>query len=69
MPRYTFRCATCRVVTEASTPIATRDQIVVACPVCAGRMARQPAAPAFKLKGPGFFKTDYDTAERHAVED
>ena len=45
------------------------DQIVVACPVCGGRMTRQPAAPAFALKGPGWFRTDYDTGDRHRVEE
>jgi putative FmdB family regulatory protein len=69
MARYDFRCHTCRIVTEASASIAARDLVVIACPVCGGRMTRQPAAPAFKLKGPGFYKTDYDTGERHKVEE
>jgi putative FmdB family regulatory protein len=69
MPLYPFKCPTCRVTTDVTTTIATRDTVDVRCPVCAGRMTRQPAAPAFALKGAGFFRTDYDTGDRHAVEE
>jgi putative FmdB family regulatory protein len=69
MARYDFRCATCRITTEVTASIGARDLVVVTCPVCGSRMARQPAAPAFKLKGAGFYRTDYDTGDRHAVEE
>jgi putative FmdB family regulatory protein len=69
MPLYPFQCQPCRVVTDVPTTVATRDTIDVRCPVCAGRMVRQPAAPAFRLVGPGFFRTDYESGDRHAVED
>jgi putative FmdB family regulatory protein len=69
MPLYPFKCDTCRVVTDVTTAVAMRDTIDVRCPVCAGRMVRQPAAPAFKFVGPGFFRTDYDTGDRHRVEE
>jgi signal transduction histidine kinase len=45
MPRYDFACDLCRITTEVTASIGARDLVVVECPVCGGRMARQPAAP------------------------
>jgi putative FmdB family regulatory protein len=49
MARYEYRCDRCRVTTEVTASIGARDLVVVACPVCGACMARQLAAPTFKV--------------------
>jgi putative FmdB family regulatory protein len=70
MPRYQFRCPKCHALVTLTRSVAERNAPAI-CPmaVCAAVLERLPAAPAFTLKGPGFYKTDYDTGERVAVEE
>jgi len=59
MPRYDYVCDTCDTHEEAVRSIDERDR-GWQCPWCyRGTMVRQPAAPAFQLRGPGFYVNDY----------
>jgi putative FmdB family regulatory protein len=67
MPLWDFQCSTCGTTREYL--VASYRVSHVVCKTCGGLMEKQPAAPAFVLKGPGFFRTDYNTGERHKVEE
>jgi putative FmdB family regulatory protein len=56
MPRYDYKCTACGRVIELMVLSATETS--AACP-CGGVMEKQPCAPNFVLRGPGFHVNDY----------
>lgn len=59
MPIYEYRCQTCGHRLER---LQAPTQEGPSCPACFTPMARQTSAPAFVLKGPGFYSVDYPKA-------
>lgn len=57
MPTYDYKCPHCGCRFEIRVPVDKSD--VVTCPECGVFADRQPSAPAFSLKGTGFYKNDY----------
>lgn len=64
MPRYDYQCEQCGRQVEDVQTVEERDN-VPACRRCGGRMVRQPAAPAFQLRGPGFHVNDYPKGRKY----
>jgi putative FmdB family regulatory protein len=57
MPIFTHRCADCG---HAQDHLMKVGQASPACPKCAGgAYAKQLSAPAFALKGSGYYATDF----------
>lgn len=56
MPLYEYQCPTCgnfEVIQKfADAPLST-------CPTCGRNVSKLPSAPAFHLKGSGWYLTDY----------
>jgi putative FmdB family regulatory protein len=57
MPIYEFQCARCARKTEVIQGM--NDPPPRACPHCGGKLKKMASAPAFHLKGSGWYKTDY----------
>lgn len=63
MPIYEYRCTACGEVLEAIQKIS--DAPLVDCPEC-GKPAleKQVSASAFRLKGGGWYETDFKTGSK-----
>ena len=63
MPIYDYQCAECQHTLEAIQKLA--DAPLVDCPAC-GKPAlrKQVSAPAFRLKGGGWYETDFKTGKK-----
>ena len=57
MPLYEYRCKGCGEVSEFLQRFD--DPPKETCPKCKGQLERLLSAPAFHLKGSGWYKTDY----------
>lgn len=57
MPLYDYKCLQCEEVTEVL--IGSADDSGVSCPACGNLMRRQVSAPSFRLKGNGWYETDF----------
>jgi putative FmdB family regulatory protein len=57
MPIYEFVCAGCARKTEVIQGM--NDPPPRVCPHCGGKLKKLASAPAFHLKGSGWYKTDY----------
>jgi putative FmdB family regulatory protein len=57
MPLYEYECESCGQRTEALQRVDAPP--LAECPHCAGRLRKLPSAPAFHLKGSGWYVTDY----------
>ena len=57
MPIYEFQCARCARTTEVIQGM--NDPPPRVCPHCGGKLKKLASAPAFHLKGSGWYKTDY----------
>jgi putative FmdB family regulatory protein len=57
MPIYEFQCARCARKTEVIQGM--NDPPPRVCPHCGGKLKKMASAPAFHLKGSGWYKTDY----------
>jgi putative FmdB family regulatory protein len=70
MPLYEYRCAACGHELEALQKIT--DAPLKACPECKKRrLERLMSAPAFRLKGGGWYETDFKSdgeKKRNLVE-
>ncbi|MGD8378604.1 MAG: zinc ribbon domain-containing protein [Gammaproteobacteria bacterium] len=68
MPIYEYRCAECDHELEALQQIS--DPPLSECPEC-GRpaLAKLVSAAAFRLKGGGWYETDFKTGNRRNVAD
>lgn len=63
MPIYDYQCAECQHTLEAIQKLA--DAPLVDCPAC-GKPAlrKQVSAPSFRLKGGGWYETDFKTGNK-----
>ena len=57
MPIYEYECLSCGKRTEVLQKMA--DAPLAACPNCGGEVKKLISAPAFQLKGSGWYATDY----------
>ncbi len=58
MPIYEYRCESCGHELEALQKIA--DEPLTQCPACSrATLARLISAPRFRLKGSGWYETDF----------
>lgn len=63
MPIYEYRCQDCGASHEAIQKIS--DAPLVDCPACgAPSLKKQVSAPAFRLKGGGWYETDFKTGDK-----
>tara|TARA_B110000503_G_scaffold138657_1_gene225281 strand:+ start:251 stop:526 length:276 start_codon:yes stop_codon:yes gene_type:complete len=63
VPIYDYQCAACQHTLEAIQKMA--DAPLMDCPAC-GKPAlrKQVSAPAFRLKGGGWYETDFKTGKK-----
>jgi putative FmdB family regulatory protein len=57
MPIYEYQCQKCGETTEIMQKFS--DAPLKKCPACGGRMAKLMSMNSFKLKGSGWYVTDY----------
>ena len=57
MPLYDYLCEACGRTSEVLQRFA--DPPLESCPHCGGKVKKQPSAPAFHLKGSGWYATDF----------
>ncbi len=62
MPLYEYQCDRCGHRFELIRKFS--DPPVDACPACGGPVQKLQAAPAFRLKGSGWYLTDYAQKDR-----
>lgn len=63
MPIYEYECKACGHRLEAIQKIS--DQPLQDCPECASaELARLVSAPSFRLRGGGWYETDFKTGNR-----
>jgi putative FmdB family regulatory protein len=68
MPIYEYRCAACNHELEALQKIS--DAPLLDCPVCkAPQLKKQISAAAFRLKGGGWYETDFKSGSKKNVVD
>ncbi|MBK1727400.1 FmdB family zinc ribbon protein, partial [Halorhodospira neutriphila] len=66
MPIYEYQCRSCGHREEAIQAIA--DEPLTDCPACgAAALKRVPSAVAFRLKGGGWYETDFKSGNRRNV--
>jgi putative FmdB family regulatory protein len=61
MPLYEYKCTTCQRHTEKIQKFS--DPEITACPHCGGLLQRVISAPAFALKGGGWYADGYASAK------
>ncbi len=67
MPIYQYQCADCGHALEALQKIS--DPKLVDCPACnAPTLKKQVTAAAFKLKGTGWYETDFKNSGKAAID-
>lgn len=68
MPFYEYQCADCKHRLEALQKFS--DEPLVECPACGAQaLQRLMSAPAFRLKGGGWYETDFKSGnKRHLAE-
>ena len=57
MPLYEYQCRDCGRLSEVIQKFS--DDPLTDCSECGGSLDKVPSAPAFHLKGSGWYKTDY----------
>jgi putative FmdB family regulatory protein len=57
MPLYEYECGACGHRFEIIQKFS--DQPITECPTCRGALRKLQSAPAFQLKGTGWYATDY----------
>ncbi len=65
MPLYEYECTACRRRTEKIQKFS--DPEITACPFCGGELKRVISAPAFSLKGGGWYADGYGSAKPAAA--
>ena len=65
MPLYEYECTACRRHTEKIQKFS--DPEITACPFCGGELKRVISAPAFSLKGGGWYADGYGSAKPAAA--
>jgi putative FmdB family regulatory protein len=66
VPIYEYVCAKCARRTEVIQGM--NDRPPKSCPHCGGKLKKAASAPAFHLKGSGWYKTDYASPAGKALE-
>jgi putative FmdB family regulatory protein len=61
MPLYEYECTACRKHTEKIQKFS--DPEITTCPHCGGILQRVLSAPAFSLKGGGWYADGYGSAK------
>ncbi len=61
MPLYEYECTACHRHTEKIQKFS--DPEITVCPYCGGALQRVISAPAFALKGGGWYKDGYSSAK------
>lgn len=69
MPIYDYQCKECGHQLEAIQRMS--DAPLTECPVChKPSLSKQVSAPSFRLKGGGWYETDFKTGKkRHGTQD
>lgn len=68
MPIYEYQCQTCQHALEAIQKFS--DAPLLDCPVCgAAALKKKISAAAFRLKGGGWYETDFKTGNKKNVAD
>lgn len=69
MPIYEYACKACEHHFEAIQKFS--DQPLTECPECGkAALAKQVSAPSFRLRGSGWYETDFKTGNRrHGTQD
>jgi putative FmdB family regulatory protein len=63
MPIYEYQCQACEKTIEALQKIS--DAPLLKCPKCgADGLRKKVSAPAFRLKGSGWYETDFKTGNK-----
>jgi putative FmdB family regulatory protein len=66
MPIYEYLCSACAHTLDALQKLA--DEPLVYCPQCgAAALKRQMSAPSFRLKGGGWYETDFKNEKRRNI--
>jgi len=65
MPLYEYECSACHRRTEKIQKFS--DPEITSCPHCGGVLARVLSAPAFSLKGGGWYADGYGSAKPAAA--
>jgi putative FmdB family regulatory protein len=65
MPLYEYECTACHRHTEKIQKFS--DPEITVCPHCGGELKRVISAPAFSLKGGGWYKDGYGNAKPAAA--
>lgn len=66
MPLYEYRCDACNHEFEALQKIS--DEPLVHCPVCeAAELRKLVSAAGFRLKGQGWYETDFKTGSKRNI--
>ena len=65
MPLYEYECTACRRHTEKIQKFS--DPEITNCPFCGGELKRVISAPAFSLKGGGWYADGYGSAKPAAA--
>jgi putative FmdB family regulatory protein len=68
MPIYAYQCQACQHSLEALQKLS--DAPLSICPACgADALRKQLTAPAFRLKGGGWYETDFKQSNRRNLAD
>ncbi len=67
MPLYEYECLACKRHTEKIQKFS--DPEITACPKCGGELKRVISAPAFALKGGGWYADGYGSAKPAAASE
>lgn len=63
MPIYGYACRSCEHTFDALQKMS--DAVLVDCPECGeARLRKQLSAPKFRLKGKGWYETDFKTGDK-----
>jgi putative FmdB family regulatory protein len=65
MPLYEYECTACKKHTEKIQKFS--DPEITTCPHCGGELKRVITAPAFSLKGGGWYADGYGSAKPAAA--
>ena len=67
MPLYEYECAACHRRTEKIQKFS--DPEITVCPHCSGHLSRVISAPAFAMKGGGWYADGYGSVKPAATGD
>ena len=66
MPIYEYACTNCKHSLDALQKMS--DPVLVDCPECGeASLQKQLSAPKFRLKGKGWYETDFKTGDKRNI--